>query len=113
MRGAVSILILGHNKAAYSRRCLDALFHSTLRPFQVVLVDNGSSDETPEVFEAFRRKGVGEGLAVDVLRLPENRGAIVGRNEGMKALSGEYWVFLDNDIVVRTRSWLEKLRAVL
>ncbi len=113
MRNAVSILILAHNKAAYTRRCLDSLFHSTLRPFQVVLVNNGSTDETGAVFEEFCKRAHAESITAEVLSIPENVGAIEGRNRGMARLTGEYWVFLDNDVVVRTRSWLERLRDAL
>lgn len=110
---SVSILILAHDKAAYTRRCLDSLLLSTLRPFQVVLVDNGSTDETPDLFADFRRLAQTENIGVEILRLKENVGAVVGRNRALKLLDGAYHVFMDNDTVVRTRSWLEKLRAVL
>lgn len=113
MGDSVSILILAHNKAEYTRRCLAGLLQSTLRPFQVVLVNNGSTDGTERTFEEFRRRGAEEGLDVEILLLPQNMGAIVGRNRGMELLKGDYWVLLDNDAVVRTRSWLEKLRGVL
>ncbi|MGD0093009.1 MAG: glycosyltransferase [Planctomycetota bacterium] len=50
---------------------------------------------------------------MQVRRFEKNAGAIAGRNSGLELLSGRYWVFLDNDVVVRTRSWLERLRAAL
>jgi O-antigen biosynthesis protein len=106
----ISILILAHNKAAYTRRCLDSLFTSSLRPFEVVLVDNGSSDETPDVIAHFSARASRENIVVHSLRLEQNLGAIVGRNRGMELMRGKFWVFLDNDIVVRTRPWMEKLR---
>jgi GT2 family glycosyltransferase len=109
----ISILILALNKAAYTKRCLDSLLLSTQRPFQLVLVDNGSTDETPQLFDSFEKRAAGENITITRLRLNENLGAIVGRNRGMELMTGKYWVFLDNDIVVRTRSWMEKLRAVL
>jgi GT2 family glycosyltransferase len=109
----ISILILASNKAAYTRRGLNALFHSTLRPFEVVLVDNGSEDETPAVFDDFERRARNEGLAVRRQRFETNVGAVVGRNRGMELMTGRYWVFLDNDVVVRTRAWLETLRGEL
>ena len=79
----------------------------------MVLVDNGSTDETPQVFDAFETRAKDECIAVRRHRFDSNAGAIVGRNRGMEMMSGQYWVFLDNDAVVRTRSWLEKLRAIL
>ena len=109
----VSILILAYNKAEYTRRCLDSLLLSTLRPFQVVLVDNASTDGTPRLFDEFEARAAQSQIMVSRLRLERNAGAIIGRNRGMELLAGRYWVFLDNDVVVRTRGWLEKLRAVL
>ena len=108
----VSILILAFNKSAYTRRCLASLPLSTLRPFQVVLVNNGSTDDTPAVFAEFEATAQREGIEVSQLTL-KNEGAIVGRNRGMELMRGKYWVLLDNDAVVRTRGWLEKLSAVL
>jgi len=109
----VSILILACNKSTYTRRGLQSLFNSTLRPFQVVLVDNGSTDDTPQVFAEFAERAKTENIDVKCLRLDTNVGAIVGRNRGMELMDGRYWVFLDNDISVRTRGWLEQLRAEL
>jgi len=79
----------------------------------VVLVNNGSTDETPQLFESFARRAAREDIRAELLSFRENVGAVEGRNRAMEKLSGEYWVFLDNDVVVRTRSWLERLRAVL
>jgi len=109
----ISILILAHNKSAYTRRCLDSLLNSSLRPFEVVLVDNGSTDDTPALFEAWQTRAESAGISVQRLRLETNVGAIDGRNAGMERMRGRYWVFLDNDAVVRSRAWLEKLRSVL
>jgi GT2 family glycosyltransferase len=113
MTEAISILVLAHNKAPYTRRCLDSLLLSTLRPFQLVLVDNGSTDETAELFKTFRDRAAGERIQVEILSFGENIGAVEGRNRAMELLTGDLWVFLDNDVTVRTRSWLEGLRAVL
>jgi O-antigen biosynthesis protein len=110
---SVSILILAHNKSAYTRRCLDSLPASSLRPFEVVLVDNGSTDDTPALFDAWQSRAEADGIAVQRLRLETNEGAIRGRNAGMELMRGKYWVFLDNDAVIRSRGWLEKLGAIL
>lgn len=113
MPDRIAILLLAHNKAAYTQRCLNSLLRSTLRPFQIVLADNGSTDETPQVMDAFERRASSERIAVERLRFDENVGAIEGRNRGMERLAGDYWVWMDNDIVVRSRSWLQRLHAVL
>ena len=109
----ISILILASNKCEYTRRGLASLLHSSLRPFEVVLVDNGSGDETPKVFAEFAERAKASQIAVKILRLEQNLGAVVGRNRGMELMRGRYWVFLDNDVAVRSRAWLECLRAEL
>ena len=109
----VSILILACNKSAYTRRGLQSLFHSSLRPFQVVLIDNGSTDDTPAVFAEFAERAKTEQIDVKQHRFDTNVGAIAGRNRGMELMDGRYWVFLDNDVSVRTRGWLGRLRSEL
>lgn len=109
----ISILILASNKCEYTKRGLNSLFDSSLRPFQVVLVDNGSTDATPQVFTDFVARAQNEKIDVKTLRLETNQGAIVGRNRGMELMDGKYWVFLDNDVSVRSRGWLQRLRAEL
>jgi glycosyltransferase involved in cell wall biosynthesis len=86
---------------------VESLLHSTLRPFEVVLVDNGSTDETPALFDGWQKSAEASGIAVQRLRRDSNTGAIDGRNAGMERMRGRYWVFLDNDAVVRSRAWLE------
>jgi len=109
----VSILILAHNKAEYTRRCLNSLLLSTFRPLEIVLIDNGSTDNTPDILSAFERNAAAQQIPILIKRLEQNAGAIVARNIGMEMMTGQYWVFLDNDVVVRTRSWLERLRGEL
>lgn len=109
----ISILILACNKSAYTRRCLTSLLDSSPLPFQIVLVDNGSSDDTPQIFADFATQAAQLNIQVKSLRLNENLGAIVGRNRGMDLMNGQYWVFLDNDVVIRSRNWLKRLRAEL
>jgi GT2 family glycosyltransferase len=113
MADGISILVLAHNKSTYTRRCLHSILRSTLLPSQMVIVDNGSTDDTPQVLDAFTQAAEKRGIGIERLRFEENLGAIEGRNRGLERLTGAFHVWMDNDIVVRTRAWLERLRAVL
>ncbi len=113
MADSISVLVLAHNKSAYTRRCLYSLLHSTRPPEQIVMVDNGSTDDTPEVLDDFSRVASERGICIDRLRFEENIGAIEGRNRGCARLTGAFHVWMDNDIVVRSRSWIERLRSAL
>ena len=113
MNDLVSILILAHNKAAYTRRCLDALRASSHEAVKVVLVDNGSTDETPAVFEQHARASIERGWTCEIITLERNEGAIVGRNRGMKYLEGRFAVLMDNDVAPRNLDWMQRLAAFL
>ncbi|MDZ7816812.1 MAG: glycosyltransferase family 2 protein [Planctomycetota bacterium] len=109
-----SIIILMHNKWEHTRRCLRSLFDTTGVNFELILVDNGSVE--PEM-----KKGVREymneclmrDIPVRLLTFKENVGAVRGRNEAIPYCTGRYIVFMDNDIVVRTKSWLKRMTGFL
>jgi GT2 family glycosyltransferase len=109
-----SILILFCNKSNVTRRCLPSLLNTTHRPLQFVLVDNGSTDDTPELLDAFESDCARDGEAtVRRLRFNENVGAVAGRNAAFGELEGDAVAFLDNDVRVRRRDWLTRMIAVL
>lgn len=97
----VSIVILTHNQRAYTEECLAALERHTPEPYEVILVDNASTDGTAGWLAELA-------AADDRYRLicnPTNRGFAVGCNQGLAAARGEYLVLLNNDVIV-TPDWL-------
>ena len=109
----LSVIILNANKAAYTAMLLDSLLDSTGGPFEFILVDNGSRDATPQVLADFVPRAAAAGHAARILTFETNRGAIVGRNEAMAVAGGQWFAFLDNDLVVRDVDWAERLLALL
>ena len=93
-------MLATHNRAARLARLLDGLRSQTLDDWEVVIVDDGSSDATREVLER------AEGLPLTVIHLPESRGPSVARNEGWRAARGELIAFTDDDCVPTPR-WAE------
>ncbi len=110
---SVSVVVLHHDKASYSRACLDSLLVSSQHPLQIVNVDNGSRDETPRVLDEWEARAQAVGIATARLRYEENIGAIRGRNEALKICEGEFIAFLDNDTVCGQSDWLEQLGEFL
>jgi O-antigen biosynthesis protein len=109
----VSILVLAHNKRRYTERALAALLESQGARFEAVLADNGSTDETPRVFERFAAAARDRGWQAKVLRFETNLGAVEGRNRALRETSGDYIALCDNDVVVGRRRWAEVLIARL
>lgn len=103
---AVTVVIGVFNRAGPIVACLDSLLASTFRDFEVVLVEDASTDGSAEVLERYLREHPGEPLRL--LINPRNRGASGARNVGMEAARGELVLFTDSDCVVEP-SWLEEL----
>lgn len=109
----VSLVLLHCNKAAYSRACLASLLRSSHRPLQVINVDNGSRDETPQVLAGWQVEAHQHSIEAQTLSFDTNIGAIRGRNEAMARARGEFIAFLDNDTLVAGRDWIELLLRFL
>jgi len=102
---AVSVIIVNHNGAHLLGDCLGSLTKQTYRDFEVVFVDNGSSDcsllHAKEFFPATRE-----------VRLPRNLGFTGGNNEGIRHARGRYIVLLNNDTEAAPGFLEELVRAV-
>ncbi|ASJ02086.1 glycosyl transferase [Thermococcus profundus] len=90
-RPAVSVIIPTHNRADLLRRAIDSVLYQTFEDFELLVVDDASTDNTPEVVES-----IDDGR-VRYLRLKKNSGAPVARNTGIKKSRGEFIAFLDDD----------------
>ncbi len=86
----VSVIVPLYNKAPYVRRALDSVAAQTFRDFELIVVDDGSTDEGASVVESF-----GD-VRVRLIR-QENAGPGAARNRGIKEARGEVLAFLDAD----------------
>ena len=98
-----SVLVVNWNGRALLERCLPALAAQTLDDFEVVVVDNGSTDGSAELIERLCPGAV-------VVRAPTNLGFARGNNLGLPRCRGRYVALLNNDCVAEP-SWLERAVA--
>ena len=106
MSEKVCAVIVTYNRKDLLRECLNAVLSQTRPPDHVLVVDNASTDGTPEMLKA-------EFPQVEVLRLPENQGSSGGFHEGMKRVyeAGYDWIWLMDDDGYPLLDTLEKLLA--
>jgi len=91
----VSVVIPCYRCAATVGRAVDSVAAQTRRPAEVILIDDGSGDETLATLHGIA--AVHPPGWIRVLALPQNRGAADARNEGWAAASQPYLAFLDAD----------------
>ena len=100
-----SVIVTTYNNLTLNRLCLESLFsHTTWPNFEVIVVDNGSSDGTP----AYLRRVEQTCPNLKVILNDRNLGFPAGNNVGLRHASGDYLVLLNNDTVVSS-GWLSGL----
>ena len=84
----VSVIIPVYNGGRYLRAALESVFAQTYRPFEVVVVDDGSADDSGVIAQSFP----------EVRYIHQtNQGVAAARNNGIETARGEYFAFLDQD----------------
>jgi GT2 family glycosyltransferase len=99
----VSIVVVSWNSAALLPRCLDSLARQTFADFEVILVDNGSSDGGTDGLEQKYPQ-----LALQVERLPANQGFAKANNLGARRARGRWLALLNTDAFPEP-GWLDKI----
>jgi GT2 family glycosyltransferase len=102
----VSIIIVNWNGATVLPECLRSLLKLNHKPIEIVIVDNGSTDDSVGVVREIC------GGDAKIVRLEKNVGFAAGVNIGFENATGEFIATLNNDMVVEP-SWLDQPMALL
>ena len=103
---AISVIIPMYNVEKYVAECLDSLLAQTFQNFEVIVVDDCSTDNSVEIVESYAPKFDGR---LKLVSMEENSGyAGFPRNKGIELARGEYLYFLDPDDTI-TPTALEEL----
>jgi len=103
---SVAVIIVTWNRRELLRACLTSLAKQTIPGFEVILVDNGSTDESAAMAAA--EFSGGAGFRLRIIRNEENRGFCAANNQGIQASDSEYVALLNNDAEADP-GWLEAL----
>ena len=101
----VSVIIPTYNRARFIAETVQSVLDQTFTDFEIVIVDDGSTDNTREVMGSFQDSRI-------KYIYQKNNGVCIARNNAINASSGEYLAFLDSDDVL-LRNSLEKRVEVL
>lgn len=88
-----SIIIPIYNGEKYIEICLNSIVNQTLKDWELILIDDGSTDKTPELLSNYVNKNIH-------LISKSNEGVSIARNKGLDIAKGEYILFVDADDIL-------------
>ena len=92
MQPKISIIIPVYNVEKYLRQCLDSVVNQTMREIQILCVDDGSTDASPEILAEYANHDA----RIQIVT-PKNGGQAAARNAALPLVRGEYLLFVDSD----------------
>ena len=92
----ISVIVPLYDVESYLRKCLDSIVHQTYRNLEIILVDDGSTDQSGAICDEYANQDT----RIKVLH-QNSAGVSVARNAGLDAAKGEYVLFVDSD------DWIE------
>ena len=100
----ISIIIANRNGEKYLKTCITSVLKSSTKNYEIIFIDNKSTDSSIEIINEFVRKDT----RIRILINEVNRGVPFSRNRAIREAKGEILVFLDNDTKV-DRNWLNAI----
>ncbi|MFZ5437832.1 MAG: glycosyltransferase family 2 protein [Patescibacteria group bacterium] len=92
MKNKISVIIPTFNNADFIGECIDSVLNQSLPPKEIIIVDDGSTDQTRKIVSEFSKK-----YPIIKYIYQNNKGLSASRNTGIKKATGEYIAFLDSD----------------
>ncbi|NPV79239.1 MAG: glycosyltransferase [Firmicutes bacterium] len=102
--GLTSIIILCHNQLEYTAQCVDTILRHTPESFELIFIDNGSTDGTLDYLNSLAANHDN----INIIANEKNLGFAAAVNQGIKAARGDYILLLNNDVLV-TPGWLKRM----
>lgn len=107
MNPKISVIITAYNSEKYLEKCLDSIYNQTFKDFEVILVNDGSIDNTKNIVKYYAS------LHDNIILInQENNGVSVARNNAIKVCRGEYITFSDSDDYVEP-NWLQSFIDII
>lgn len=100
---SVDIIICVHNALNDIKKCLESVINHTTQPYSIIIIDDGSFEETKLFLEEFAQQN-----NATLIRNPKARGYTFAANQGLKVSKADYCVLLNSDTIVSPQ-WLDRM----
>lgn len=101
-----SIIVPVYNVEKYLSQCIDSLLEQTFTSFEIILIDDGSTDKSPLICDEYAKKD----NRIKIVH-KENGGQSSARNVGTKLAEGEYIIYIDSDDFIMDSQFLMKIAS--
>lgn len=104
---SLSVVVLGYNVELYIRECLDSILNQTYTNIQVIMIDDGGSDDTGLIMDSYSKK-------YDNFHVihQENMGPSAGRNKGVSLAETTYIAYVDGDDIIPENAYESLMTTV-
>ena len=89
----ISVVIIVYNTAKYLEECIDSIINQTYKNLDIIIVNDGSSDNSAEIIEEYAKKD----SRITFINRTNNKGTMFTRQEGFNNSKGKYITFVDSD----------------
>jgi len=96
----ISVIVPIYNSERYLRKCLDSLVNQTLKDIEIILINDGSTDNSEKIVKEYTEK-----YKNIVYINQKNSGQASARNNGISVATGEYLAFLDSDDYISEKAY--------
>lgn len=105
----LSVLVPVYNVEKYLNKCLDSIISQTYKDFEIVCVNDGSTDGSLNILQEFKEKYNGKFIIVN----QENKGSLVARKSAVMTAEGKYSIFIDSDDWLTSNDSLEVIMDIV
>lgn len=106
----VSLIVPCYNEEKYIAHFLASVLAQNYPKIELILIDDGSTDRTPEIVQSYESLFTARGFRFQMIRSSENRGAAAAINIGLRKFNGEYLMWADSDDILYSGNVEEKVR---
>lgn len=99
MNPLISVIVPIYNRSIFIEDCLNSVINQSYRPIELILVDDGSTDNSNEILNTFKKQNESDNFRIEIIT-QSNCGAPSARNNGFKKSTGKYIQFLDSDDIL-------------